>query len=149
MEKVRARNLRLGIVALILIPGLYGIINGHPYQYVYYNMFIGGVEGAARRYELDYWCTSYREAMEFVNAAADQGAVVVVQHPESAANAFAREDLTIVPDIAGVEEAEYFIGCNRAVYKESFHPEAELVYQVRRGEAIFAVVKKATTEAPD
>ena len=149
MEKVRLRNLQLGIVALILLPGIFGIIAGHPYQYVYYNVLVGGLEGAARQYELDYWCTSYREAMEFVNAIASEGAIIAVQHPESAANAFAREDLTVVPDRIDAGEAEYFIGCKRAVYNDGFHPEAEIVYQVRKGDAIFAVVKKATTEAPD
>jgi hypothetical protein len=41
----------IGVLALI-----------HPYQYIYYNLFAGGVAGAYRRgYELDYWGTSYRE----------------------------------------------------------------------------------------
>lgn len=147
MARLRSRYVQLGAAALILLPGLYGIIDGHPYQYIYYNQLVGGVEGAARQYELDYWCTSYREAMEFVNAVAAEGAVVAVQHPESAANAFARKDLTVIPNVIDEGEAEFFIGCKRAVYNENFRPEAEIVYQVRRGEAIFAVVKKAALDS--
>lgn len=36
----------------------------HPDEYVYYNLFAGGLEGAAERYELDYWGNSMAEAVE-------------------------------------------------------------------------------------
>ena len=35
----------------------------HPDEYVYYNGFIGGVEGAAGLFKLDYWANSYAEAV--------------------------------------------------------------------------------------
>ena len=31
------------------------LVRLHPYEYLYYNAFVGGLEGAARRYEMDYW----------------------------------------------------------------------------------------------
>ena len=34
----------------------------HPYEYIYYNAFAGGVAGAAGRYDLDYWGLSLAEA---------------------------------------------------------------------------------------
>jgi hypothetical protein len=33
----------------------------HPDQYVYYNALIGGVDGAERKFKLDYWANSYAE----------------------------------------------------------------------------------------
>jgi hypothetical protein len=36
----------------------------HPNQYVYYNAFAGGVEGAQRKFNLDYWANSYAEAAQ-------------------------------------------------------------------------------------
>ena len=36
----------------------------HPNQYVYYNSFVGGVEGAQRKFKLDYWANSYAEAVQ-------------------------------------------------------------------------------------
>jgi hypothetical protein len=36
----------------------------HPDQYVYYNAFVGGLEGAQRKFKLDYWANSYAEAVE-------------------------------------------------------------------------------------
>jgi len=35
----------------------------HPNQYIYYNSFVGGVEGAQRNFKLDYWANSYAEAV--------------------------------------------------------------------------------------
>src|SRR5712691_152467 len=49
--------------------GLYGIAHIttmvllHPDQYVYYNAFVGGVDGAQRNFKLDYWANSYAEAV--------------------------------------------------------------------------------------
>lgn len=36
----------------------------HPNQYVYYNLFTGGMKGAQGRFELDYWGNSQYEALE-------------------------------------------------------------------------------------
>jgi hypothetical protein len=36
----------------------------HPNQYIYYNAFVGGVEGAQRKFKLDYWANSYAEAVK-------------------------------------------------------------------------------------
>src|SRR4029077_10914746 len=49
--------------------GVYGIAHVttmvllHPDQYVYYNAFVGGVDGAQRNFKLDYWANSYAEAV--------------------------------------------------------------------------------------
>jgi hypothetical protein len=40
----------------------------HPYESVYFNRIIGGLKGAAGRFETDYWGQSYRAAMEWVVA---------------------------------------------------------------------------------
>src|SRR5437764_5018584 len=54
--------------------GLYGMFHLgtmvmlHPDQYVYYNAFVGGVEGAQRKFKLDYWANSYAEAVRGLEA---------------------------------------------------------------------------------
>jgi hypothetical protein len=53
---------------------LYGIFHVsimarlHPDEYVYYNGFVGGVEGAAGLFKLDYWANSYAEAVSGLKA---------------------------------------------------------------------------------
>ncbi len=52
--------------ALLVLPGLLGIVQMHPYEYAYYNRFAGGVGGAYRVYETEYWLTCFKEAVEWV-----------------------------------------------------------------------------------
>lgn len=35
----------------------------HPYEYLYFNALVGGLKGAAGRYETDYWGKTNREAI--------------------------------------------------------------------------------------
>jgi hypothetical protein len=54
--------------------GLYGVAHVttmvllHPDQYVYYNAFVGGVDGAQRKFKIDYWANSYSEAVRGLEA---------------------------------------------------------------------------------
>jgi hypothetical protein len=77
-EALRAPVVRAGLVVLALAPGVLGIERLHPYEYIYYNELVGGVRGAAGRFELDYWCTGLREAMNVVNKVAGPEAQVEV-----------------------------------------------------------------------
>lgn len=58
--------LAAGIVSVLLLPGILGIWHMRPYEYAYYNRFAGGVGGAYRVYETEYWLTCYKEAIEWV-----------------------------------------------------------------------------------
>ena len=61
--------------------------------YAYYNELVGGVPGAFRNYELDYWATSYREAFAYLNDVAPLSAEVAVAGPWEENWIFARGDL--------------------------------------------------------
>jgi hypothetical protein len=39
------------------------LVRLHPYEYLFYNTMVGGLEGASRRYDLDYWFGSMPEAL--------------------------------------------------------------------------------------
>ena len=39
------------------------LVRLHPYEYMFYNQLVGGLEGAARRYEMDYWVNMMPEAV--------------------------------------------------------------------------------------
>jgi hypothetical protein len=65
----------------LLLPGLIFIFLAHPYQYVYYNALVGGVQGAYRHYELDYWGTSFQEVGRYLDAHVREGASVQVWGP--------------------------------------------------------------------
>jgi hypothetical protein len=40
------------------------LVRLHPYEYMFYNRLVGGLEGAERRYEMDYWVNMMPEAVD-------------------------------------------------------------------------------------
>ena len=54
----------LGVLALYGFAHISIMAMLHPDQYVYYNAFVGGVEGAQHKFKLDYWANSYAEAVQ-------------------------------------------------------------------------------------
>lgn len=60
-------SLAAALAALLAAPTV-TLVRLHPYEYVYYNSLIGGVAGADRRYELDYWSTAVRAAIPLLTA---------------------------------------------------------------------------------
>ncbi len=81
------------IIFLAVLPGLYANIRLYPYQYVYYNQLVGGVRGAYRVYELDYWDLAFKEAQSFLNQTADPSANIFAGNAKPSAQTFARSDL--------------------------------------------------------
>ncbi len=47
-EQIRKPILQGTLIALVLLPGLIASARLHPYEYVYYNQFVGGAEGSCR-----------------------------------------------------------------------------------------------------
>lgn len=48
---------------LVTAPGVVAIVRLHPYQVAYYNALVGGLAGAAERFETEYSGVAYREAL--------------------------------------------------------------------------------------
>jgi hypothetical protein len=140
-RRLRRRTLKWGLLGLGLLPSVLGIVSLFPYEYIYFNALAGGTQGADGLYELDHWCTSYREAMAYVDRTAPKGATVTVWGPLDAAANFARPDLVVTSD-DGTDGADYILGCKRALDDPLFHPDYETVFEVRRDSAVLAIVKQ-------
>jgi hypothetical protein len=142
-QLIRKPILQGALIALVILPGLFASVRLHPYEYVYYNQFIGGVKGAVDRFELDYWATSYREAADEANRIAPPNANVWVDGPAHVFNSFARPDFHIYSPQEADRADHYDVVVTLARYnleKTSF-PEAPIVYSVKREGAIFAVIR--------
>jgi hypothetical protein len=63
LERARLGGYAYGALALYGLFHISIMARLHPDEYVYYNGFIGGVEGAAGLFKLDYWANSYAEAV--------------------------------------------------------------------------------------
>ena len=53
----------LAVVAAGFLLDAVTLVRLHPYEYLYYNPVVGGLQGASRRYDLDYWFASMPEAI--------------------------------------------------------------------------------------
>lgn len=70
ITKLKKYWLKIGLLTIIAVDLLftaYTMIKLHPYQYVYYNLFAGGLKGAYRQYETDYLGAGYKEATLWFN----------------------------------------------------------------------------------
>ncbi|MBM3122248.1 MAG: hypothetical protein FJZ97_08700 [Chloroflexi bacterium] len=145
LGRLRSRVAQAAVAALVLAPGILGIAQLHPYEYVYYNRLVGGVRGAFRSYELDYWCTSYREAMEWINEAAPARAEIAAAPPELVASHFARPDLLVFyaqePDDLVGRDPTLGLGCGRGNNDIGFFPGSPVVAEVAVDGARLAVVR--------
>lgn len=137
--------LRAGFVFLVLFPGINGIIQLHPYQYAYYNSFVGGTSGVFRKYETDYWLTCYKEAMQKLDASLSQPANVFVLREAYIAEYYSGSN-TIVRNLRNemseVKFGDYVLVNTRANDDRSIFRDAPPVIQIRRGDAIFCEVKQ-------
>jgi hypothetical protein len=143
-EQIRKPMLQSVLIVLVILPGLLAIVRLHPYEYVYYNQFIGGVDAAVDRFELEYWATSYREAAQEANRIAPPNANIWVDGPAHLFNRFARPDFHIYSPQEPERADRYDIVVTLARYdleKTSF-PEAPIVYRVTREGAVFAVIRQ-------
>jgi len=55
-------------IGVVLLWNAAILIELHPYQYLYYNPLVGGIEGASRRYVMDYWVNIMTEAVDDLEA---------------------------------------------------------------------------------
>jgi hypothetical protein len=92
---VKRNVFRFLILGVLVIPGIYADIQLHPYQYIYYNSYVGGVRGAFRNYELDYWETSYRQTAQYVNQTVPMNAEGIILGQKHTFQVYARPDLRL------------------------------------------------------
>ncbi|MGB8398919.1 glycosyltransferase family 39 protein [Bradyrhizobium sp.] len=69
--RTRSRVLASGGLAVMtacLLWDAVTLVRLHPYEYLLYNSLVGGLDGASRRYDLDYWFSSMPEAISQLEA---------------------------------------------------------------------------------
>jgi hypothetical protein len=144
LEAVKNVKWQAALIVIQLVPALLGITSLHPYEYIYYNQFVGGVSGADGRFETDYWAISFREAAEYVNANASPNANIWVEGPDQTFALFLREDLKAYSsgEAERADEYEYMVVTTRYDFDETVYPDAEIVHKIVRGDAALTVIKK-------
>jgi 4-amino-4-deoxy-L-arabinose transferase-like glycosyltransferase len=152
VRPLRRRWVAAMLGAVILLPGLVAIVRLHPYEYGYFNELVGGVRGAYGRFMSDYWCTSTREAMKFVNSYAPRSAGIAVSSATSNALPFARDDLLVKDDSEITTDPSFhptlILGCSWATVNPYFYSDAPLLFSVQRDGVPLVVVKLLATPQP-
>jgi hypothetical protein len=136
--------IRVLLLFLILLPGLYANVTLYPYQYIYYNQLVGGVRGAYRAYELDYWDLAFKEGQSYINQTADANANIFVGDSKPSAQKFARPDL-IFNAFGGRKKnwQKYdYILVSTATNSDEKFAEFPTVFVVERAGVPFVYVKK-------
>jgi hypothetical protein len=133
----------IGIFVFILLaPGIYNLIQLHPYEYAYYNSFTGGTSGAFRTYETDYWLTCYKEAVEQFN---EPDAQLFIKREPYIAAYYANENITIRDyraEFGNIQSGNFVLVNTRANEDIKTFKDAPVVLQIRRGNAVFCEIKK-------
>lgn len=63
----KVQKIIIGLAAVHIILVSYAYVTLHPYHYMYFNAFVGGLPGADTQFETDYWGMSDKEAIEWLN----------------------------------------------------------------------------------
>jgi hypothetical protein len=149
----RVRLVAAGALLLACALPVRSLVRLHPYQASYFNAFVGGVRGAQERYDTEYWVTSYKEAIEWINrqAAREPGRelrILVGANPWSREAAFwyLDEDVRPTPVYQWRPQEEippgfdYYVATTRYRLDESFG-ESPIVHVVERDGAVFTVIR--------
>ena len=133
------------ITVLLLLPGLIGIVQLHPYEYAFYNQFAGGLKGAFRTYETEYWLTCYREAIQW-SENNFPGKVLHVQREFSLAQYY-NQDL-ILKDLGNETEKEILPGDLMLFHSRSdldirsIYRKVPVLHTISRNNADFCLIKQ-------
>lgn len=155
-----APALLVAVGALFMTKDLWTLIALHPQQYVYYNLLVGGVKGAAGRYEMDYWSNFAREAIDalVVRLKAENGGRLPDQKipiadcfPDWILQAYAPPQMQ--PESVDCEEAQFVISttnthcdgmCDQQINEsggQTVEPSGQTIISIERLGAVLGVVK--------
>ena len=136
--------LHAGLGLLLIIPGIAGIARIHPYEYAYYNSFVGGMSGVARKYETEYWLTCYKQAVEKLNATVKTDLNLFVYREPYIARYYANDKVHVYDlrtQIGQVEPGDYLL-FNTRTNEDYFLQENPVVLEVTNNNAVFCVVRQ-------
>ncbi len=143
-ERIKRPWVQVLVIGLCVLPGIIGIVRLYPYEYSYYNSSIGGIHGAFRKFELDYWGTSYREAALWLNENTPVNTNIWAEGPTHLLGIYLRKDLKLYSsgEIERADHYDYVVALSRYNLDLTSYLKANVVYKIERENAVLAVIKK-------
>ncbi len=142
---IKPRWANVSLVLVIFLPSIIGIIQLHPYEYTYYNSFVGGTGGAFRKFETDYWLTCYKEAVETYQTQKPVSATMYVNREAYIAATYADKDITVLERRGAINEiksGDLILIDTRANEDLKIYRDMPTVLEVGRAGATFCVIKR-------
>ncbi|MBI5823104.1 MAG: hypothetical protein HZB18_03695 [Chloroflexi bacterium] len=144
-ELIKNNWARIISIAAILMFGIVPSIQLHPYQYAYYNSFIGRTDGAFRTYETEYWLTCYREAVVKLNEEAGAGTRLFVRREPYIAAYYASPEITIRDfrtEAKEMQSGDFYLVNTRSNEDLKFLRDQPAFIQIARQGADFCLIKR-------
>ncbi len=145
IEKVKLRWLNALVILGLLLPGVAAAIQLHPYEYAYFNSFVGGTGGVFRKYETDYWLTCYKEAVQEFDRMNSQPVKLYVHREPEVAAPYASANVTVLDErgaLNQIQPGDYVLVNTRSNEDIRDFRDAPRVLSVGRAGATFCVIKK-------
>lgn len=140
VQKVKSLPIQIALLGIIVFPGVLGIARLAPYEYTYYNSLI---KQPFRKYELDYWGTSFREAAGYLNANVPEGGMVKVWGPVHTLWPYIRSDIQVFKEDETLPEGTFYALILTRDNKDlEIYPEYVPVFKVERNGAVFSIIKR-------
>ena len=136
--------LQAALMIALVLPGVIPGIHLHPYEYTYYNQFVGGTGKAAQRYETDYWLTCYKEAVEQLGRAIHEPVNLYVRREFYIAAYYAPENVSVFDyKNKKIQPGDYVLYHSRAFPNLQRYADTNEYFQrVERDGAIFCEIRK-------
>jgi len=138
-------SVRMTLGFAVLACGIIPAIQLHPYEYAYFNSFTGGVNGAFRTYETEYWLTCYREAVLGMNQKASPGTQLYVRREPYIAAYYANDNISIRDfrtELSQIQSGDYVLANSRSNEDLKYLHNEPIYLSVSRMGADFCVVKQ-------
>ena len=147
LEHVKNKAFGFLIGLILILPGFLGSIYLHPYQYVYYNEFVGGTSNIYERYEADYWGTSTCEAAKYLDPQVNSETSVFL-FTKMFGRLFSRctqqtPRLTYKADEDPAKSPDYAVVLSRWGAEQYFFSDMDIIYSISIGKTPLAVIRKA------
>lgn len=138
LPKIR-KYLLMGAMGLYLTVTLFTMYKLHPFENIYFNELSGGLRGASKNFDVDYWDMTYIEAANIFKQQSDvqENVTIFSCGARSALNYYLGTNIEIVKN---VENADY-IFCDSKSY-ETLNTNAEVIFSVERLSVPLVVVAK-------
>lgn len=139
--------IRVPVMALLLFSGVVTGLQLHPFEYTYYNQFVGGTGRAAARFETDYWLTCYKQAMEEANPLAIFNPILFVRREGYIASYYAAPGITVIDGStiqATPQVGDYILMGSRADPSIQKYSGNRNMIVIERQGAVFCIIFRKT-----